>query len=104
MHFEVAMTSTSQHVVIGGWLLPQEDLKHTDPPTFQGQQVDIIMALREEVQNPPLGLFNMEDLVWTNHITNRKGRHMVSQLAVILRDRLDKFISSKQRYPLYIPM
>jgi hypothetical protein len=45
MHFEIAMTSTSQHVVVGGLPLPQENLKHTDPPTFQAQQVDINMAL-----------------------------------------------------------
>lgn len=74
MHFEVAMASTLQLVVIGGLLLPQEGLEHSDPPTFRAQQVNIIMALQERVQNPPLGVFSMEDLVWTDHVINGKGR------------------------------
>ena len=50
------------------------------------------MALRERVQNPPPSEFSLEDLVWTNHVTNGKGLRLV----VILWDRLDDFISSEQ--------
>ena len=92
MHSKVAMTSTSQHVVVGGSPLPHDDLEHTNMPVLRAQQVDTIMALRERVQNPPPGESSLEDLVWTDHVTNGKG----SRLVVILWDRLDNFISREQ--------
>ena len=73
MHIEVAMPSTLQLVVIGGLLLPQEGLEHSDPPTFRAQQVNIIMALQKRVENSPLGVFSMEDLRWAHHVINGKG-------------------------------
>ena len=93
MHCEVPMASTTQTVVIGGLLLPQNDLENTDPPPFQAHQTNIIMGMRERVQNPLPGEFRMEDLVWTDHVTNGKGRHKGSRLVVILWDRLEDFIS-----------
>ena len=41
----------------------KETLEHTDPPALRLQQIDVLMALREGVQNHPLGEFRMEDLV-----------------------------------------
>ena len=49
MHCEVPMGS-SQPDVIGGLALPQETLEHIDPATFRAQQVDIVMGLRERIQ------------------------------------------------------
>ena len=92
MHCEVLMASSST---------PQEALEDTDPPTFWVQQVDIVMALQDSIQNPPPGEFRMEDLVWTNHITHGKGRHKGSRMALILWDRLDDFISGEQHHTLY---
>ena len=56
------------------------------------------MALRESLQDPPPGEFRMEDLVWTDHVTNGKGRHKASRLAVILWDRLKDFISGEEHH------
>lgn len=95
------MGSTSQTGEIEGLPLPEDDLEHTDLPTFRAQQVHIIMTLRERLQNPPPSEFRMEDLQWTNHVTNGKGRHKGSKLAVILWDRLHDFISGEQHHPLY---
>ena len=80
---------------------PQEPLEHTDPPAFRVQQVDILMAMRESIQNPPPGEFRMEDLTWTDHITHGKGRHKGSRMAYILWDRLEDFISGEQNHTLY---
>ena len=91
-HSEVPMASSSP---------TQEALEHTDPPAFRVQQVDILMALRESIQNPPLGEFRMEDLLWTDHITQGKGRHKGSRMAFIPWDRLADFISGEQNHPLY---
>ena len=100
MHCEVPMGS-SQPDVIGGLALPQETLEHIDPAAFRAQQVDIVMGLRERIQNPPPGEFRMEDLVWADHITHGKGRHKGSRMALILWDRLTNFISGEQHHPLY---
>ena len=81
--------------------LANESLEHTDPPTFCLQQVDILMAFRDSVQNPPLGEFKMEDLVWTDHVTHGKGKHKPSKMAFILWDRLKDFISGEQNHTLY---
>ena len=78
-----------------------DDLKLTDPTTFRAQQVNIILALRERVQNPPIGEFGMEDLVWTDHVTTGSGLHRGSKLAVILCERLDSFIFGEEHHPLY---
>ena len=88
MHVQVPMGSTSQPTEIEGLPLPQDHLEHTDLPAFRAQQVHIITTLRERLQNPPHGEFKMEDLVWTDHVTNGKGIHKGSRLAVILWDRL----------------
>ena len=92
MHCEVPMASSST---------TQEALEHTDPQAFRVQQVDLLMALRETIQNPPLGEFRMEDLVWIDHITHGNGRHKGSRMALILWDRLDDFISGEQNHTLY---
>ena len=92
MHCEVSMGSSST---------PPEALEHTEPPAFRVQQVEIVMALRESIQNPPPGEYRMEDLVWTNHVTHGKGRHKGSRMSLILWDRLDDFISGEQHHPLY---
>ena len=63
MHCEVPTDSITQIVVIGGLPLPQVDLENIDLPAFQAHQADIIMGMRERVQNPPPGEFKMEDLV-----------------------------------------
>lgn len=92
MQSEVPMTSSSA---------AEESLEHTDPPAFRLQQVDILIAMRESIQNPPPGEFRMEDLVWTDHITHGRGRHKGSRMAFILWDRLDDFISGEQNHTLY---
>ena len=79
----------------------QEALEHSDPPTFWVQQVDILMALQESIQNPPPGEFRMEDLVRKDHITHGKGTHKGSIMALILWDRLDDSNSGEQNHTLY---
>ena len=87
------MASTTQTIVIGGLPLPQDDLENIDPLAFQAHQANIIRGMRERVQNPPLGEFRMEALVWTYYVTNGKGKHKGSRLVVILWDRSEDFIS-----------
>ena len=79
----------------------QEALQHTDPPAFQIQQVDVLMGLRKSIQIPPLGQFNMQDLVWTDHVTTGKNRHKCSKMTFILWDRLEDFISGEQNNTIY---
>ena len=71
------------------------------PATFRATQIDLIISLRERVQNPPPGAFAMEDLVWTNHVTHGQGIHKTSLLATILWDRLDDFIKGEQQHPQF---
>ena len=78
-----------------------DDLKLIDPTTFQAQQVNIILALREGVQKHPISEFRMEDLLWTDHVTTRIGIHKSSKLIVILWERLDDFIFGEEHHPLY---
>jgi hypothetical protein len=78
------MDSSSQPSPNGGLPIPVDDLELTDPMAFRAQQVDIILALRERVQNPPIGEFRMEDLVWTDHVTIGSGLHKNSKVVVIL--------------------
>ena len=78
------MASSLEPSPNGGLHEMVNDLKLTDPTTFRAQQVNIILALRERVQTPPIGEFRMEDLVWTDHVTTCNGLHRGSKLAVIL--------------------
>ena len=96
------MGSTSHHDVVGGLSLPQGSLEHTDPPAFRSQQVDILMTLRETIQSPPPGNFGMEDLLWTDHATQGRGRHRPSKMALIPWDRLGDFLSGEEHNPLYL--
>jgi hypothetical protein len=43
----------------------------------------------------------MDDLVWTNHISQGQGIHKTSMLAVILWDRLQDFITREQQHPQF---
>ena len=95
------MASNSEPSPNGGLHMMVDDLKLTDSTAFRAQQVNIILALRERVQNPPIGEFRMEDLVWTDHVTTGNGLHKNSKLAVILWERLDDFISGEEHHPLY---
>jgi hypothetical protein len=56
---------------------------------------------RERVQKCLIGKFRMEDLVWTDHVTNGSGVHKSSKLVVILWERLDDFIFGEEHHPLY---
>lgn len=78
-----------------------EDLPHSAPGTFRAMQADLIISLRERVQNPPPGAFSMNDLVWTNHITQGQGKQKTSKLAVILWDRLEDFIKGEEEHPQF---
>ena len=49
----------------------------------------------------PIDEFQMEDLVWTDHVTFGSGLHRGSKLVVVLWERLDDFISGEQHRPLY---
>lgn len=76
-----------------------DDLPQIAPATFRAMQADLIISLRERVQNPPPGAFAMDDLVWTNHVTQGQGIQKNSKLAVILWDRLQDFIQGEQQHP-----
>ena len=80
---------------------PQPIVESLAPPTFRATQADLIFSLRERVQNPPPGAFAMDDLVWTNHVTQGQGTHKNSKLAVILWDRLQDFIQGEQQHPQF---
>ena len=43
----------------------------------------------------------LEELVWTYRVSNGRGWHKPSKLAVILWDRLEDFICGHQHYPFY---
>ena len=55
---------------------------------------------RESSKSPP-GAFAMDDLVWTNHITQGQGKRKSSLLAIILWDRLNDFIKGEEQYPQF---
>ena len=57
------MASSFQPSLNGRLPIPVDALELTDPMTFHGQQVNILLALREKIQNPPTGEFKMKDLV-----------------------------------------
>ena len=57
--------------------------------------------MSDRVQNPPLGEFYFQDLVWTYHVTHGKEIYKTSRLAVIYWDRLHDFIQRKQHPTLY---
>lgn len=76
-----------------------DDLHVLAPATFRATQADRIISLRERVQNPPPGPFAMDDLVWTNHVSQGQGIQKTSKLAVILWDRLEDFIKGEQQHP-----
>ena len=95
------MASSLESSPNGGLHEMVDDLKLTEPTTFRAQQMNIILALRERVQEPPIGEFGMEDLVWTDHVTTGNGLHGGSKLVVILCERLDNFISREEHHLLY---
>ena len=101
MHVQIPMAPTSQPAGDEGLPLPEYHFQNTDHQAFRSQQVHIIMTLRESLQDHPPGEFRMEDLVWTDHMTNGKGIQKTSKLAVILWDRLKDFISGEEHHPLY---
>ena len=76
-----------------------DDLAQFAPTTFRAKQADLIILLREKVQNSPPSAFAMNDLLWTNHVTHDQGIHKTSMLAVILWDRLEDFIKDEQQHP-----
>ena len=78
-----------------------DDLHQTDLVADQAKQLHLIMEMRNQVQNPPLGEFCFQDLEWTKHVTNGKGKYKNSMLAVIFWDRLPDFIQGEQHHPLY---
>ena len=78
-----------------------DDLHQTDLVADHAKQLDLIMEMRDQVQNPPLGEFCFQDLVWTKDVTHGKGKYRTSMLAVILWDRLPDFIQGEQHHPLY---
>jgi len=78
-----------------------DDLLVLAPATFRATQADRIISLRERVQNPPPGAFAMDDLVWTNHVSQGQGIQKTSKLAVILWDRLEDFIKGEQQHPQF---
>jgi hypothetical protein len=80
--------SQSQSILEGDDVLPR-----VTPTTFRATQVDFLISLIERVQNPPPSAFAMDDLVWTNHVLQGKGKQKTSMLAVILWDRLQDFIA-----------
>jgi hypothetical protein len=43
----------------------------------------------------------MDDLVWTNHVSQEKGKQKTSMLVVILWDRLQDFIAGEQQHPQF---
>ena len=94
---ETVMAPCSQPSPNGGLPISLDALELTNPTTFYGQQVNIILALREKVQNPPIGEFRMEDLVWTDHVTTGNDFGKGLKLAIIMWARLDDFISGEQR-------
>ena len=73
----------------------------TNPMAFRAQRVNIILTLRYKMLKPPIGEFRIEDLVWTNHVTNGSGLLKSSKLVVILWERLDDFIYGEEHHPLY---
>lgn len=83
MHCELPIVSTTQTVLIEGLPIPQDDFENTDPPAFQAHEADLIMGMRDKLQDPPPAEFRMEDLVWTYHVTNGKCRQKGSRLVVI---------------------
>lgn len=107
----MSMDSFSDHLVSGyqplslsdggeqSVCISDDELEETNPKVFQERQSDLMMALRERVQNPHLGSFCMEDLVWTDHVTKNKGKSKSSKLAIIFWDRLDDFIKGEQSHP-----
>ena len=78
-----------------------DDLHQTNLAADQAKQHDLIMEMRERVQNPPRGKFCFQNLAWTNHVTHGKGKYKTSMLAVIFWDRLHDFIQGEQHHPLY---
>jgi len=68
-----------------------DDLHQTDLVADQAKQLDIIMEMRDQVQNPLLGEFCFQNLEWTKHVTHGKGKYMNSMLAVFFWDRLPNF-------------
>ena len=85
-----------------GGLPSTDQISHgTNPLEFQAKQAHLIKELRSRAQKPPLGEFCMQDLVWTDHVTNGKGKYKTSKIAVIFWDRLDDFIQGEQHHPLY---
>lgn len=63
--------------------------------TFCVQHGDLINLLRESSESHP-GAFGMDDLVWTNYMTNGYGIPKTSMLVVILWDRIEDFIKGEQ--------
>lgn len=82
-------------------LANDDDLPRIPPATFRATQVDLLISLRERVQNPPPGAFAMDDLVWTNHASQGQGIQKTSMLSVILWDRLEDFIKGEQQHPQF---
>jgi hypothetical protein len=77
-------------------LQPDQHSQGSDPAAFQAKQANLIKELRSRVQTPPLGEFCMQDLLWTDLVTNGKGKYRISKVAMILWDRLADFIQGEQ--------
>ena len=73
----------------------------SDPAGFEAKQANLIKELRSRVQTPPLGEFCKQDLLWTDLVTNGKGKYRTSKVAKIFWDRLADFIQGEQHDPLY---
>ena len=77
-----------------------DDLHQTNIVTKQAKQGDLIMVMKSPFQNPLLGEFCFQDMVWRDRVT-RKGKYKTSLLVVIYWDRLHDFIQGEQHHPLY---
>ena len=82
-------------------LQPDQQSQGSDPAAFETKQANLIKELRSRVQTPPLGEFCMQHLLWTDLVTNGKGKYRTSKVAVIFWDRLPDFIQGEQHDPLY---
>jgi hypothetical protein len=76
-------------------------IKDVQEYVVPSRERDLFDKLKAIVQDPPLGPFKKNDLMWLPHLTSGHGLYREAEIAMIPWSRLEDFVEGEQNNPNY---
>jgi hypothetical protein len=70
-----------------------------DTPFIPSRKANLLQALKETMQKPPLGPFQRSNIVWLPHVTGGNGLYTNDEIAIIPLDHLKDFLEEEHNNP-----